>query len=291
MISKITLFLSLFAFGLSGAFAQNDIIASDDFDSPLNLTSRVTDLPVAVGDPVSTGDCWGILTSTAMLESNPPYDSVADIPFPMVDESLVGFPTDNQGVVSEFKPDRYLGFCDLINSNTQAINVTGELEEIWSFDISGASTVDTILIDAAAMGDFEGGDVFDISWSIDGSPYASIFSGAPDEAINFTYTMASGTMNTLNDPMQLNGVTLYNAFVTFKAPISGAGAVLNIKLAASQDAANECVAFDNLVVKGTLMSVASVPTMSEWGLIVLGILLMISATLAIRRRFGFHTVS
>ena len=211
----------------------------DDFDAPVGLNSfSQSPLPGAFS---STGDGF---ERYAVGVS-------ASIPASLVDSSTSGTPNDGQGVVDEAtKSDGWFGITDLVNAD----NPSGMGTATWEFDIAGASSLE-VSIDMAAMGDFESSDVFDWTYSIDGSQPLPLFTSSVDEAGSATYTLADGDQVNLNDPLVMadlaGGETeLSNVFQTLSSAIPGMGDALTIELTAGTDGGSEAFAFDNIIING-----------------------------------------
>src|SRR5690606_3507767 len=105
---------------------------------------------------------------------------------------------------------------DVVNGD----NPGGTGQAVWTFDISGFSDVH-LVVDFAAMGDFEPADVMDFTASIDGGPATLVFTS---EAVDFhpsgnsgprgIYVMESGRIVTNEvDPIAVNGTLVLNRFV------------------------------------------------------------------------------
>jgi len=222
------------ALGLCGA-AQADIIAFDMVDS----TSQ------------------GVLSYTNVW--NGAFSSAADgfqmyqrgvsstIPFAVLDDSLIGFPNDDQGIIDENNEDVFFGVADTVNNDSP-----GTVSASWEFDISGFSDL-SLSIDMGAMGDFENSDSFSWAYAIDGGGLTTIFDTMVDEAASLDYTLADGDVFTVNDPISVNGVTLNNQLQTLAAALLGSGSVLELILTATTNGGDEAFAFQNLIVSGTAM--------------------------------------
>lgn len=238
------------------------VIASNNFDAPLNLISET----ITVDNPfMSFGDIFGSTNANSGAPDNAPF-SVIDDSNPACPSF---FPNDNQGVVPCSYPSRFFAMSDTENPDNM-----GDVSAEWVFDISGSVNLTNIKIDMSAMGDFEvANDNFIWSYSIDGGPSAVIFNMMPDEAISATYTMFDGDMFTLNDPMKVNGILLLNNFTTFTAPVSGSGSQLTLRLEGMGDGGAEALAWDNIEILG-ISSGAPVPTMSQWGMFLFALIMI-----------------
>lgn len=209
--------------------------------------------PVAFDLVSSTSSNLVSFTDDALIPFGNPGDGFqryrrgvsATIPFSVLDDSLATFPGDTLGIVDDNNLDEFFGVTDTVNSD----NATSRaLVAEWVFDVSSAVDPLVLSIDMGAMGDFEANDVFTWSSSFDGVSFDPVFVGSADESSSLTYVLASGTTNTLNDPMTVNGLVLSNVLQTVTAPILGGGATLTLRLEASTDGGSEAFAFQNIVI-------------------------------------------
>ena len=167
----------------------------------------------------------------------------SSIPFSVLDDSLVTFPPDTQGIIDDNNLDEFFGVTDTQNGDN-----SGPVSATWVFNIAGATDL-ALSIDMGAMGDFEGNDTFTWTYSIDGGPTMTAFQNAVDEAASHTYTLAGGATRTLNDPMTMQDEILTNILTTFSAAISGTGSELTLTLTAQTDGGSEAFAFQNIVIR------------------------------------------
>ena len=165
----------------------------------------------------------------------------ASIPFSLVDDTLSVFPADTLGIVGEADLDPFFGATDTRNGD----NPTGASTATWVFNVAGSGPLN-LSIDMAAMGDFETSDTFTWSYSIDGGVAVVAFESSVDEAASQDYTLDSGTLVTLNDPVLVDGTLLNNDFQTFTVPVSGQGAELALTLSLSTDGGSEAFAFRDI---------------------------------------------
>ncbi|MDQ7013359.1 MAG: hypothetical protein Q9O74_05610 [Planctomycetota bacterium] len=204
------------------------------------------------------GDMFGI-TSRPGADGTP-----FGLPFAMADDSLFGFPGDNQGIIDENDLGRFFGVVDSVNGSNPGGGGTAE----WTFDISGAGAL-SINIDFAAMGDFESGDTHLFEVDIDGGGFSTLFVATIDQDSSQDYTMADGGVYTVDDPMSINGTLINNNFQTIGAAVAGSGSVLTLRYAGTADGGSEAFAFRNIEV---------IPTPGAFALLGLG------GIAAIRRR-------
>lgn len=231
--------ISLFVFALAlmlGNQAAGQIIASQDFESPLNLNG--TTASPGLNSFSDAGDAWGV------------YSFATSTAFGIIDESGAScdpvFATDNQGFIGCDFVGNYFGVVDLENNE-----FSGEASVQWDFNITGATDM-TVCIDMAAMGDFESaGDAFNFFYSIDGSTPTPLFTSSVDEAGSQNYTMDDSDVFSINDPLLMDGTMLDENFQTLSKAIAGTGSVLSIILIAETDGGSEAFALDNIVIKGT----------------------------------------
>ncbi|MGD9092202.1 MAG: hypothetical protein PVF74_05115, partial [Anaerolineales bacterium] len=168
------------------------------------------------------------------------------IPFAVLDDSLFTFPPDTLGIIDDLNLEQFFGIVDTENGDN-----SGPVSAEWVFNIRGASDL-SLSIDMGAMGDFESNDFFTWEAQIDGGPTQTIFQSSVDEDGSQTYTLAGGTVVTLNDPMLANGQLLSNILETITANVDGIGDQLTLTLTAQFNGGSEAVAFQNIVVNGTV---------------------------------------
>lgn len=192
----------------------------------------------------SSGDAFWPMTRAAV------GPNTIGMPWSISDDSVAGaagnsvFATDDLGFAgTAFDGDGFFGVTDTENGQN-----TGLIDADFVFDISGMSSIE-VSADFAAMGDFEGGgaDVFDFTYSIDGAPFAPLFTSSVDEAGSQDYMMDSGTPVTLNDPVLINGIMLNDVYQTLTAPVAGTGSELTLRFSAETNG-SEGFGFDNLTV-------------------------------------------
>jgi hypothetical protein len=241
LLHRLSLCLAPLALAAS---ASADTIAFDDLDGgDLNLTSRVI-TPDLSGSSIP-GTFSNRFDVFGLVDRNVNFD--------FADDSAGSFPADTFGVLKTGHTGNVFGVEDIVNPD----NASGTGSATWTFDISGASSLSALLIDFAAMGDFEANnDIFSFSASIDGGTSVVLFASSVDEAGALTYTLESGTTRDLNDPLQINGTTLSNNFQTLSASLAGLGTgnLLTLSFSATADGGSEVFAFDNITIDGTFAS-------------------------------------
>jgi predicted extracellular nuclease len=166
----------------------------------------------------------------------------SSIPFSVLDDSLVIFPTDSLGIIKDGNLDEFFGVVDTENPQN-----SGPVSATWDFDISGTTGL-MLSIDMGAMGDFESSDSFEWTYSIDGGPQLTAFASTVDEAGSFSYTLEGGASFTLNDPMLMQGTILSNDLASFSTPLVGTGATLTLTLTATFNGGTEAVAFQSIIL-------------------------------------------
>lgn len=197
------------------------------------------------------GDAFGIMTRNIGVGNGVPFD--------LLDDSVSIFTGDTIGIIAENDNDPFFGIEDVLN----AANPNSNAVATWSFDVAGYTGLE-FSADFAAMGDFEAGDGNLFEYRFDGAgAWTTFLSTTIDEAGFQDYTLDSGAITTLNDPMLLNGVMLTNEFVNFSEGIAGSGSILEIRLTSTMDAGGEVFAFRNLEITG-------VPAPSSLALLGLG---------------------
>jgi predicted extracellular nuclease len=166
----------------------------------------------------------------------------ATIPFSVLDDSLVSFPPDSQGIIDDNNLDEFFGVTDTQNGDN-----SGPISATWVFNIAGVTDL-ALSIDMGAMGDFESDDTFTWTYSIDGGPTMTAFQNVVDESTSYTYTLAGGATITLNDPMTMQDEILTNILTTFSTALSGTGSELTLTLTAQTNGGSEAFAFQNIVI-------------------------------------------
>ena len=164
------------------------------------------------------------------------------IPFAVLDDSLLTFQSDTQGIIDDNNLNEFFGVTDTVNSDN-----SGPVSASWTFDISGESGLG-LAVDIGAMGDFESSDFFEITAAIDGGTTQVLITGEADEAGSQLYTMAGGALISLDDPMTANGNVLSNVLSTQRAAIAGSGSELTITLTASANGGSEAFALQNMQI-------------------------------------------
>lgn len=185
------------------------------------------------------------------------------VPFSLVDDSAAVFPADSLGIIdSNSNTDVFFGATD-----TQNADNNGPVSATWSFDVAGQSDLN-LSVDVGAMGDFESSDSFTLTYNIDGGTEEVLFEFVADEAASLDYTLAGGNVQTLDDPLIVNGTgeVLSNLLQTLSADLAGTGAVLNVTLTGSTDGGSEAFAMQNLVIESAASSVPQVVASTLTGL-------------------------
>ncbi len=110
------------------------------------------------------------------------------------------------------------------------------------------------------MGDFELTPVLDLynfTYSIDGSAASPLFSSVIDVDGMQDYTLEGGETYTLDDPVLCtvlddteNSILLNNNFQNISADLFGTGSTLEITFTAQSDGGSEAFAFRNLIIEG-----------------------------------------
>ena len=215
----------------------------------VNLTSYTNAFDPAGGGTAfsSPADGFGIFSLVAGS------DEGQSVPFALVDDSADDFMTDTLGIVVDGPNADTAPFFGITDSRNADSN-EGPVTATFTFDVSGAqSATGTLSIDLAAIGDFEGpgnssGDpatADDFTFTFGGQSFDLLV----DEDAAKTYTLASGTTVSYDDPLELNGTELSNAFQTFTFEnVDLSGGTLTFGITADADGGGEAVAFRNLVV-------------------------------------------
>lgn len=230
------------------------IIAFDnfnDFNRALNLEFYTPDPDLDGSSGIFPGsgadaDVFGVTNRPALVAAGNN---------PMVDTSLADGGLDTLGILQTTKTDGVFGIQDLDNGdNPNAPNGTVE----WVFNVSGYTNL-SISIDFAAMGDFDAdNDILSFTAQVGADPPVGV---VPETVFAFSvlegglqsYTLEFGNVVNLDDPLQVNGVTLSNQFQTLTSPVSGTGEFLTLTLDAQQDSSSEAIVFDNITIMGEMI--------------------------------------
>ena len=221
-------------------------IAKDDFDAPLNLIS-FSQIP-ASGAFADSQD--GFQRYQVGVSSSIPND--------LMDDSTSSAPSDAWGIINRaVKTDGWFGLADTFNDQ----NPTGDVTATWAFDVSEASALE-VSIDMGAMGNFELADVFNWTYSIDGDPFAPLFTSSVNEGGTANYTLADGDVFAVIDPVSMtiaggSTVQLSNVLQTLTASIVGTGDVLTLRFDGNTNGDDEAYAFDNIIVTGLVPTFAA----------------------------------
>lgn len=178
--------------------ASAAVVGYEDFDGgAINLSSTTNVFDFNAGGGTG-GDAFGRVSQWAGgAGTGGPFDVWDDS---VADTSGGGvFATDNLAIAG-MNTSAFFALNDS-DGITPAIN-----NAVWTFNIGGATITD-IMIDLAAMGDFElaSQDGFLIEAQVDGGGYAEIFRGITDEAGSHTYrAFDDGDTFLLSDPLALS---------------------------------------------------------------------------------------
>ncbi len=167
-------------------------------------------------------------------------------PYALVDDTVV-FAPDAVGIIDvSTNTDEFFGLADTINGQNSE-----PLQAKWVFDIADYSNL-SLSLDAGAMGDFESSDVVSIRYSIDGGEEQTLFSFTSDDFAAQSYTMASGKVVDIDDPLvdADNGVILSNQLQTLVADLEGSGSELTLIVEGIADGSNEAFVLQNLKLEG-----------------------------------------
>ena len=231
---------------LAGALAISAVTLS------FGVATQVSAAPVVVGSDLTDGPALNLVSFTD--DPAVPFTSPGDgfgiyqpgvspsIPFSLIDDTANGFPSDTLGIIDSTVTGPFFGATDTVNADT-----AGPVSATWVFDIAGASGLE-LAVDVGAMGDFESTDAFTWTAAIDGAAAVPVLSLVVDEDIDQSYTLESGTVIDLPDPLTSSGTVLSNSLTTLTAPIAGSGTQLTVTFTAETDGGSEAVAFRNLVI-------------------------------------------
>lgn len=201
------------------------------------------------------------------------YQPGANAPNALLDKSTVTT-SDNLGIITSSNSQAFFGIVDTINPN----NLSNDVVAHWQLNITRLTAL-AFFIDMAAMGDFESSDKFVWRYSIDSSPYSTIFQGLSDESTTQNYYLEDNSLVVLDDPMTVNSQLLSNEFKAFSSAIVGTGNLLTLELAAKTNSGSEAIAFQNVLIRGVSNTVTVTEPTS------LAMLLMAAMLCFVKRQF------
>ncbi|SEK83788.1 hypothetical protein SAMN05216262_10377 [Colwellia chukchiensis] len=172
------------------------------------------------------------------------------IPQALIDDTMTKS-ADRLGVIKSTNNHDFFGIVDTINQD----NPSGAVNAYWQLDISTLSSL-ALVMDIAAMGDFESSDYFLWRYRIDNGGYTVLFQGQSDEDGVAQYQLEDNSWQILNDPMTVNSKALNNVFQTFSTDILATGNQMTLELIASSNGGSEAVAFQKIAIQGQAKSVA-----------------------------------
>lgn len=223
----------------------NDALVGGGLSTNGNLSSLETYAFFA-----SSGDAFNPMSRSSLAPMEADGGQIG-MPFAISDDSVAAatgntvFANDVQGFAGQAKQDGFFGISDTVNSSSP----TGTQTADFVFNIAGFTDL-SVAMDFAAMGDFENNDVFNFTYSIDGGSFQSLFTSSLVAGVNQSYTMDSGAIVDLADPIAINGVTLNDEFQTIVAGVAGTGSELTIRVEATTDGGSEAFGFDNMLIRG-----------------------------------------
>lgn len=255
---SVTNDLNLNSFTVSGVATQTAPVSASGNWMEFTEAGRYFGLSARVGGVDNTSE-------VTVVDPDPSFSSL--------DDTLNGFPNDSVGIVGSTDFDNFFGMSDTVNANNSNLNNAADTfyTAVWNFNISSAVGGLTINFDVAAAGDFEapntsGGDSYILSYSLDGGATYTNFVTSNIKDTSFTtaqladpgtitdpdvlYTMESGAVVALNDPLTLNGVVIKNVFQTFSTPIgSTASTSLLVRFVGTSDGTAEAILIRNLTIE------------------------------------------
>lgn len=181
-------------------------------------------------------DTWTALPSMyGITHQGNPGNPILD---QMLDTSLSG--PDTVGIIKSGDTGRFFGVV-------YPYGYTTDQSAEWVFDIAGGGVVD-VSVDFAAMGDFVTSGSWAFEYSIDGAPFAPLYTLTGDGSRTQTYTLEDGSVIDIDDPMTVDGVSLDNNFQTFTSGALGSGNELTLKFSTTYEWSYDPFAFRNVVV-------------------------------------------
>ena len=295
IFKKTTLAVAL---SFAAASSLGDVIGFEDFDGGainLSSTTNVANYDTAAPGPGGNArDVFGVVQSFISGGVGMPVevadDSISDV-------SSVGIFVDDSIAIASENTTAFFAMNDMDGAGITPISTSAT----WTFDISAATSIDSIEIDLAAMGDFEAvsTDGFVIEAQIDGAGFVEIFRAATNEDISHTYrAFDDGDTFNLNDPLELfiDGSASVAAILDKADPTTGnfdtysslalagqSGASLDVRVSWSgTPSGSEPMGIDNITINGAVETVA-VPV-PFWALLALmGGLLVVGRRALVRK--------
>jgi len=251
---------SIAVLGAASGLASADLIASDNFDSAVNLLGYSA-IDAEGNDPTNTGvwssssDNFGVRSVADFLGTSGTGNFVSDT---IIDDSIAR-PGDF-GIIDINYDNNFFAVVDTDNG----VNPSGVVTGTWTFDISNAASLDSFSVDLGAVGGwFDNGSVaeqFTFAYSIDGGSSQELFTIKGDQSVSGTHTYADGgtTFYPGGDPSDgnaagINGQFVSNDLTTYSAAMAGSGSVLTITLTGFINDNGAGFAFDNMRIDGTLV--------------------------------------
>lgn len=217
----------------------------------------VVSQPLQAQETVIASDMVGSTSSNLIAFYNPYTNAFASpgdgfqkyqrnvsgsIPYSVLDDSLRSYPADKFGLVDDDNLDEFFALTDTVNSQA-----SGPVSASWEFAIGGESQLG-LLVDIAAMGDFESADFIELTARVDDGAEQVLLRSEADEAGSQLYVLAGGTTVNLDDPMTVDGQVLTNTFTQQRMAIAGTGSRLTITLTSQVDGGSEALALQNMQV-------------------------------------------
>ncbi|MCA9288512.1 MAG: hypothetical protein KDA05_08000, partial [Phycisphaerales bacterium] len=180
------------------------------------------------------------------------------MPFNISDDSVVAaagntpFPTDSQGFAGQqFGGDGFFGITDTVNPQSP-----GQVGAQFLFDVAGFDQLG-VVVELAAMGEFEPDDFFALEYSVDGQPFQPLIVMQSDQGGHERYYMDSGQPVDQFNPQRVLSLSsqggylhqLTDYWTEVDAGIPESGNVLAIRVVAQTDGA-EAFGLDNLCIVG-----------------------------------------
>ena len=249
------------------------VVASDDFDSPVNLISYSaidaegndpTNNPANTGTWSSPFDNFGPRSINDY--PGPPLDPNGNwVSYTLIDETSLQ--ADTRGIIPlDYSGGNFFAIVDTDNNPSGSIpgNPSGVVTGTWVFDISSAASLASFEVDMAAIGNFyDDGSAFEqFKWaySIDGGLETELFTvRANASAGPVTYTMDDNTTLTVlantgagpdDNGVTINGTPLLNELTTISTPMTGSGNELTLTLWGYVNDNNAGLVVENIVING-----------------------------------------
>lgn len=196
-----------------------------------------------------------------------------DLPPQLIDASGSSSASDQLGLLAPDFSGSVFAAVDTVNSaGLVSPELSGFASAYWTFDVMGYQYL-SLLLDVAAMGDFESNDSFRIDAKLDSQNYQSLWTSTVDTSGQANYQLNSGDTISLNDPLYFGGTQMSNRFKTLSSDVLGFGEQLTIRFSARADGGSEVFGLKEMRITGQAMELNEPNSLSTFCILLLVLLL------------------